>query len=76
MNTCRDIDEGKAKPSVWPGLWLDTEEKRQGECDRQTANESTGASNIFSVAKGLTYARLVLLPFVIVCQFSQWAHTD
>ena len=29
-------------------------------------NESTGASNIFSVANGLTYARLVLLPFVIV----------
>lgn len=28
-------------------------------------NESTGATSIFTVANGLTYARLVLLPFVI-----------
>ena len=28
--------------------------------------ESTGARNIFTIANGLTYARLVLLPFVIV----------
>ena len=29
------------------------------------ANESSGARNIFTIANGLTYARLVLLPFVI-----------
>ncbi len=29
-------------------------------------NESTGVRNIFTIANGLTYARLVLLPFVIV----------
>jgi len=28
-------------------------------------NESSGARNIFTIANGLTYARLVLLPFVI-----------
>ena len=36
------------------------------ESDAQMANTNAGASNFLTMANGLTYARLVLLPFVIV----------